>query len=353
MNQDIVLLQELVSIYSPSTQEEPASAYLVEAMRARGYDEAFVDGAGNAVGIWGRGAREIVLLGHIDTVAGFIPVRQEGDILYGRGSVDAKGPLACFAAAVSRLPKDTGCRLVVIGAVEEEAASSKGARHVINQYHPDYCIIGEPSQWQCITMGYKGRLLIDYELRCDTSHSAGQLPSAPELAVEFWNGLVHLATAYNQDRPVFDALDASLRAIHSASDGMQDTVTQRIGLRLPLGYDVETLKAQLQETAGQAVLRFSGQEVAHRSDKRSPLVRAFLKAIREQGGEPKFKVKTGTSDMNVVAPYWQCPIIAYGPGDSVFDHTPQEQTSLREYCQAIDVLARTLQLLVAAPSATA
>jgi LysW-gamma-L-lysine carboxypeptidase len=351
MKQDIVLLQELVSIYSPSTQEQEASAYLVEAMRTRGYDEAFVDAAGNAVGIWGHGPREIVLLGHIDTVPGYIPVWQEGDVLYGRGSVDAKGPLACFVAAVSRLPRTADCRLVVIGAVEEEAASSKGARHVIAQHRPEYCIIGEPSQWQCITLGYKGRLLIDYTLYCDTSHSAGQLPSAPELAVEFWNSLGRRAALYNQGRPVFDTLDASLRAIHSCGDGMQDTVTQRIGLRLPLGYDVETLKAQLQAEAGTAALSFSGQEVAHKSDKRSPLVRAFLKAIREQGGEPKFKVKTGTSDMNVVAPHWQCPIVAYGPGDSAFDHTPQEQTSLREYCQAIEVLTRTLHLLVTSPSA--
>ena len=93
MNQEVELLRELVSIASPSTQEQAASAYLVDAMRARGYDEAFVDAAGNAVGIWGRGEREIVLLGHIDTVPGHIPVRQEGDLLYGRGSVDAKGPL--------------------------------------------------------------------------------------------------------------------------------------------------------------------------------------------------------------------------------------------------------------------
>ena len=51
MNQEVELLRELVSIASPSTQEQAASAYLVEAMRTRGYDEAFVDAAGNAVGI--------------------------------------------------------------------------------------------------------------------------------------------------------------------------------------------------------------------------------------------------------------------------------------------------------------
>jgi LysW-gamma-L-lysine carboxypeptidase len=351
VNQDIALLRELVGIYSPSTQEQAASAYLVEAMRARGYDQAFVDGAGNAVGLWGSGPRDLVLLGHIDTVPGYIPVRQEGDILYGRGSVDAKGPLACFVAAVSRLPKDTGYRLVVIGAVEEEAASSKGARHVLDQYRPEHCIIGEPSQWQGITLGYKGRLLVDYTLHCAMSHSAGQLPSAPELAVEFWNRLVQRARLYNAGRPVFETLDVSLRAINSTNDGMQDTVTQRLGLRLPLGYDVEALKAELRTEAGAATLRFSGQETAHRSDKSTPLVKAFLKAIREHGGTPRFKVKTGTSDMNVVAPHWRCPMVAYGPGDSVFDHTPQEQTSLREYCQAIAVLARALRLLVASPAA--
>jgi LysW-gamma-L-lysine carboxypeptidase len=315
-------------------------------MRARGYEDAFVDGAGNAVGIWGQGPREIVLLGHIDTVPGFIPVRQDGDILYGRGSVDAKGPLACFVAAVSRLPKDGRCRVVVIGAVEEEAASSKGARYVIEQYQPEYCVIGEPSQWQCITVGYKGRLLIDYTLRGALSHSAGQLPSAPEIAVDFWNNLSRRATLYNQDRPVFDMLDVSLRAINSSSDGMEEVVTQRLGLRLPLGYDVEVLKARLLEEAGQAQLHFFGQEIAYKSDKRTPLVKAFLKSIREKGGIPKFKVKTGTSDMNVVAPYWQCPMVAYGPGDSVFDHTPHEQTNLNEYCQAIEVLQRALHCLL-------
>ena len=51
--------------------------------------------------------------------------------------------------------------------------------------------------------------------------------------------------------------------------------------------------------------------------------------------------------MNVVGPAWQCPILAYGPGDSTLDHTPQEHVLIEEYLRAIDVLAaalRTLQL---------
>jgi LysW-gamma-L-lysine carboxypeptidase len=284
-------------------------------------------------------------------VPGHIPVRQEGDVLYGRGSVDAKGPLACFVSAVSRLPKYDACRLVVIGAVEEEAASSKGARHVIERYHPECLVIGEPSQWHSITLGYKGRLLIDYTLRQNMSHSAGQQASAPEVAVAFWNRLVRHSEAYNAGKAVFDTLDPSLRTIQSSNDGLQDVVTQRIGLRLPLGYDVEALQTQLQRDAGEARLCFSGQESAHKSEKNTPLVKAFLKAIREHGGNPKFKVKTGTSDMNVLAPHWRCPVVAYGPGDSALDHTPWEHLNLQDYQQAIDVLRRVLQLLVETPAA--
>ena len=73
-------------------------------MRAAGFDRAFVDEAGNAVGelAASSAARTIVLLGHIDTVPGNIPVRIDGDRLYGRGSVDAKGPLATFVAGAAR-----------------------------------------------------------------------------------------------------------------------------------------------------------------------------------------------------------------------------------------------------------
>ena len=52
----------------------------------------------------GRSAPEraqIVLLGHIDTVPGHIPVRIENGELWGRGAVDAKGPLCTFVAAAA------------------------------------------------------------------------------------------------------------------------------------------------------------------------------------------------------------------------------------------------------------
>src|SRR5439155_514747 len=97
------LVHGLVAIPSLSRHEGEAVEWLVAQLAERGF-RATVDDAGNAVGEIGDGAHHVILLGHIDTVPGEIPVRIEGDELVGRGAVDAKGPLAAFVAAATRPP---------------------------------------------------------------------------------------------------------------------------------------------------------------------------------------------------------------------------------------------------------
>lgn len=347
----VALLYEIVSIYSPSAQEQAIAERIVAALRAWGL-AAEIDTAGNAVGHAGEGARTIVLLGHMDTVPGFPPVRLEGGLLYGRGAVDAKGPLAAMIVAAARAAASGrlgSLRVVVIGAVEEEAASSKGARHILASWPaPDFVIIGEPSGWDRIAVGYKGRLLIDYTLTKPVSHTAGQMRSACEEAVDFWLRLRAWAADYNQDKEsLFAKLDPSLRHIHSETDGLMERVSMGIGLRLPIGFDVEAFKANAETWRSGAIVSMRGYEPAFRAEKRNALTSAFLAAIRAEGGIPAFLTKTGTSDMNVVGPHWACPIAAYGPGDSALDHTPDEHISLEEYLVSVRVLVRVLERLAA------
>jgi len=105
---------------------------------------------------------------------------------------------------------------------------------------------------------------------------------------------------------------------------------------------VPALKEQMRQWAEGAAVGFSGEDVPFKAPKNTPLVRAFLRAIRAQSGQPTFKLKLGTSDMNTVGPVWKCPIVAYGPGDSSLDHTPGEYLDLEEYQRAIAVLAQVL-----------
>lgn len=339
------LLHDLVAIPSPSCQEGEAAAFLVAWMAANGYDNAFVDGAGNAVGVIGRGSRDIVLLGHIDTFAGFPRVTRDGRALYGRGTVDAKGPLCTFAVAAIRATLDDDIRVIVIGAVEEEAATSRGAHYAVQRYQPAFCVIGEPSHWDRFTLGYKGRLLIDWRWEGGLAHSAGDAPSPAERALRFWQDIRAFSDTHNQDiDSIFGSLDASLRDLNTWQEGVNGVAEMTIGLRLPPGLAPDSIQSQLPAGNG-ATIRVRGAEQAFTADRNSELSRQFRRAIRSCGGVPRFVYKTGTSDMNIVGPRWNCPIVAYGPGDSSLDHTPHEHLNLDEYLRAIDVLSNVLEAI--------
>jgi len=388
----ISLLQGLVAVPSLSRNEGAASEWLVAQMKELGYARAYVDEVGNAVGELGAvdATRTIMLLGHIDTVPGNIPVRIEespkGPILYGRGSVDAKGPLASFAAAGAMVgtawAEAHNMRLIVVGAVEEEAATSKGARHIRDSFNgkenpiPDACIIGEPSSWERVTLGYKGRILIEAEAAQPMAHTAGPEAGVATVGVDLWNWVSAYADRFNAGKPkMFDQLLPNLRVVNTSTDeAMNDRVRVQIGIRLPLGFDADAFTDELVNWAAARVasplprqhgeswveqtlalngpmtnltLYFHAHEPAWRGDRNTFLVRSFLGAIREVSPEirPSFVVKSGTSDMNVVGPAWQCPILAYGPGDSALDHTPNEHLLLDDYWRAVQIVAAALQNL--------
>lgn len=346
MTQERELLRRMLELYTPTGQEEAVSHFLVERFRAAGL-RAGCDEAGNLIGTVGNGRAEVVLLGHLDTVPGDIPVVEREGRLFGRGAVDAKGPMATFISAALRLAKSgdlNQLKLTVIGAVGEEG-DSRGARHIVDLYRPQYLIIGEPSGWDSLVLGYKGSLRLTYSLARAARHSAGPDEAAPEVAVRFWQRLKAMTGEFNEDRRVFDQLSPSLRSIHSDTDGLMDRVTMDVGLRLPLDYGPGKLEPQLREWAEGASIEIAYGDPAVKGEKNTPLLRSFMAALREADARPRLKVKTGTSDMNVVAPAWGCPMLAYGPGDSSLDHTPDEHIDLAEYDRAISILETALKNL--------
>ncbi|HNT76832.1 MAG TPA: [LysW]-lysine hydrolase [Anaerolineae bacterium] len=350
---DLEFLEKLLAIPSPSGGEDIFAEYLIAQMRKMGF-VAHRDEAGNVVGTVGNPAAEnhVVLLGHMDTVPGFIPVRWEGDTLYGRGAVDAKGPLTAFVLAAAQVaPKLTNARVTVIGAVEEESHGWGSQYLAQTMAAPSCAIIGEPSAWDCITLGYKGRLLMEYSLTQPGGHSAGEFVGPAEHAVTFWNSVRRYAGAYNQEalaqgrKGRFYTLDPALRDLHTYSDGLNDYVEMTIVARLPPGFGMADLLEKMDLWAHEAKLTFRGSDPAYQSEKNTPPVRALLRAIRAEGGKPAFKLKTGTSDMNTVGPVWECPMVAYGPGDSSLDHTPHEHIDAAEFRRGVAVLARALETL--------
>jgi len=342
---DLDLVRGLVEIPSVSRREGDAVEWLVARMAERGF-RASVDDAGNAVGEIGDGPMHVVLLGHIDTVPGEIPVRIEGDELVGRGAVDAKGPLAAFIAAASA--PVARVRVTLVGAVEEESPTSRGARHRATLSAPDWCVIGEPSGWDAVTVAYKGRLTLDLALSREARHGASPGPTIAEEALALWERVRQSANGRAGGPHSFARLDCRLEGIDAgAGDGLVERARIRIGYRVPPGIDageLEAAAASLARNDGETrvVVSTVGREDPVRTSRTSPLARAFARAISAAGGQTTFKEKSGTSDMNILSPAWGCPMVAYGPGDSRYDHTPIERLSITDFARSINVLKGVL-----------
>jgi LysW-gamma-L-lysine carboxypeptidase len=346
----VSLLERLVAVRSPSGAERVAVKTLVAAM-ADTADAAFVDAAGNAVGEWGRGPVSVTFLGHVDTAPGWPPVRLEDGVLHGRGSVDAKGSLCAAVAAASRRCASWRDALTVrvIGAVEEEAPSSRGAHHAARAYpRPDCLVVCEPSGWDRYTVGYKGSLNARLRASTHAVHGARDEKGAAELVLDAFAAVRTWADAYAAEGSgAFDRLQLRLLGVNSRSDGLAERCVARLNLRLPPALSwrraVEELRA-LPLPEGVTLELAHGLDAVV-ADPRSDLARAFRVAVRAAGGTPSPVRKTGTSDWNVVAEAWPVPTLAYGPGDSGLDHTPAEHLHVAEYLRSIQVIGRALDEL--------
>lgn len=340
---DVVeLLTAMLGVPSVTGGEVPLAAMLVVRLRAAGFD-VDVDAAGNVIAAWGDGSETVALVGHLDTVPGHIDVRRDGDVLHGRGAVDAKGPLSAAIAAVARQPQNGGGRFVVVGAVEEEG-SSRGARHLATSMAaPDRLIILEPSGWDAVTIGYKGSLRLRVTVNQAQSHGAGREPGAADRCIDVVRALQDVARASTADAGIFDRIDVRVTRLGSETDGLVDIAMVDIGIRTPPGCDVDALIGLARSAGTTADVTVLGSEPGIRTDRNSPIARACIRSIRAAGGTPRFKVKTGTSDLNILAPAWACPAVAYGPGDASLDHTPDERISVTELKRAVDVLDYALR----------
>ena len=343
-------LEKIVSIYSPSEREDEVAHFIADAAGELGFAKAEVDHFNNAVLEIGApdAKKTILLLGHIDTVKPFLPVEVRDGKLFGRGSVDAKGPFATFVfAALAASKKLKNCKIVVAGASQEEKHGT-GARVLAEKFPlPSAIVIGEPSGFAGITLGYKGTFSMEFFKRKNSAHSANDSEkNAIEEGIEFAQKIKNFCDSFNSGKSIWAGLQQRVeKFVFDEVNGVEQ-VKVRVKFRTPVGFDSAELKKLVGENSNGGEISYLqswGSEAACLSPKNSPLVKAFLASIRAEGGTPIFKVKTGTADMNTFAKAFpKVPIVSYGPGDSNLDHTPGENLPLAEFEKAIAILTKVL-----------
>lgn len=335
------LLYDLVAIGSVSGHEEKATSFLKKRLPGLGWERAWLDEAGNVLASRGEGPRVLLLMGHIDTVPGGPPVRLEGDLLWGRGSVDAKGPLIAMAVAGGRVEVLEGWQILFVGAVGEETRS-RGAKHLLPLLAPDGCVIGEPSGTRGVTIGYRGCMHVSLTAQDSGAHRSGDAgPSTAavraSVALLDWVEGQDPVEAKVIERPFCSVLSME------GGEGQGRSASIELDIRLPLGADpgewFDRIRAVVIPFGVEASL--TDAVGAHQVPRTDPLARAFVKALREDGEKPVLLVKGGTADFNLAAG-WKCPMVAYGPGDSKLDHSAEERLDLGEFDRSVGVLACAL-----------
>jgi LysW-gamma-L-lysine carboxypeptidase len=335
------LLRRMAEIPSVSGDEKQLAVFLTEELVDWGFT-TYLDDAGNAIARRGDpDAPMILLVGHMDTVPGGPPVSREGDILHGRGTVDAKGPLATMICAAAEA-EPAGVQYVVAGVVEEETYG-RGATHLAECFRPAVAFVGEPNGWAGVGIGYKGRVMLRYSVSRPAVHTASPEEKASEAAAAFWHDVLAYCTSVTTSEKAFD------RPIPTLNEMAGDIEHAHlvISVRTPPGFDLPAFEAFLRTASRDGELVVDDRTPGVRVDHRGTAVRALCAGIRAQGARPTLKLKTGTADLNIVEPRWQVPMAVYGPGDSALDHTDNEHISLTEYAKAIEVLRDALNILAA------
>ncbi len=262
------IMQRLIQIRSYSGQEEEIVHYIIGKMQEFGFDQAFADGLGNAVGKIGNGPVTILFDAHIDTVHvtdsenwQFPPF--EGRIvdgkIYGRGTVDEKPAMAGYLMAGKAIKalnqnKELPFTLYVVGSVMEEDCDGYPLLHLIENegIRPDFVLLGEPTDLK-IYRGQRGRMEIEVATFGKSAHGAHNQQGVN--AIYKMSKIVEAIEQLDQQLPIVEPLGkGSITVSDISSKGpslcsVPDYCRIHIDRRLTLNETKESAVKQLQEIA--------------------------------------------------------------------------------------------------------
>ncbi|MGD9868969.1 MAG: succinyl-diaminopimelate desuccinylase [Hyphomicrobiales bacterium] len=291
----------------------------------------------------GSGSPHICFAGHTDVVPPgnaalwthppFSATVADG-VLYGRGAVDMKGAVACFAAATLGYLKANGGRapgsisFLITG--DEESVAINGTRKVLdwmarNGHTPDHCIVGEPSNPKRlgdeIKIGRRGSVSAKITVTGKQGHSA-----YPQLANNPVPGMVKLLASYmarplDKGTKAFEPSHIAVTALetnNTAFNVIPAAISAKVNIRFNTKHTADGLLKMLRDKA-RAALKGTGlkftievEPVSHPFLTESPdligLMQAAVKARTRRS--PKLSTGGGTSDARFIKDH--CPVIEFG-----------------------------------------
>ncbi len=342
------MLIEMLNIYSPSGKEEEIAKLLREYMVELDFENPAIDDKFNVISVNGNSRPAVFLCGHEDTVPGILEVKSIGNMVYGRGAVDAKSSLLALILG-ARKAMDNGFKgKLLVSAASGEESDSKGINNILKNYRGyDYAVFGEPGGSMNITAGYKGRLLMRVDVKTGTHHASSSWmeANAIDLLIGLW---IKVRDKYGNNKD-FNSVTAGITKFNGGEyDNMTpENASMYIDIRYPKSISEDCIIGELKSYMENILVRNYTYDIESRtypyiSDMKSPLVKAFKSGISRNGMEPRLIFKSGSGDMNTLGHEWKIPAITYGPGDTQLSHTQNEVIDIRDLYRSIDVISDSL-----------
>ena len=324
------LTRDLVDIDSTTGREQEVATWLAAFLRGRGYrvsEQPIGDGRFNVFAQLETAPR-VVFSTHFDCVPPFAPSRQDGGVIFGRGSCDAKGILASQVAAVERLRAAGESRVAMLFVAGEERGSD-GAR-IANDYAPEgvkFLINGEPTENR---LGIATRGVLRVRLRASGRAAHSSFPELGESAID----------------KLLDALMV-LRGVELPEDPVLGRTHYTVGL-IEGGVAPNVVSPR---ASAEIMFRIVGEGATVR---RALTVVEPLVTIEPVLDIPAVRMHTLPGFETAVFPYttdipllarWGTPLLL-GPGSIHVAHTDDEHVSVDELHQAVELYERIARQLL-------
>ena len=382
MTDPVALARDLLRCPSVTPSEGGALAFLQSVLAPAGFHverpvfrESGTPDVENLYARIGTDGPHLVFAGHTDVVpTGEVARWRHGPfdgvidngVLYGRGAVDMKGAIACFAAATlqylaERGPPPGSISFLITG--DEEGPAINGTVKLLTWAKArgetfDHCVLGEPTNPErlgdAIKIGRRGSLSGTLTVSGVQGHVA-----YPHLADNPIRGLTAIMTALmaeplDRGSAHFDASNLEFTSVdvgNRAGNVIPAEARARFNIRYNDLHSPAMLDAWMRERATRAAQRQDRPPVDWRLDldpsnsdvfltEPGPfvdLVRAAIAA--ETNRQPVLSTSGGTSDARFIKDY--CPVVEFGlVGDTM--HQIDERVPVADLLRLTAIYRRLL-----------
>jgi succinyl-diaminopimelate desuccinylase len=268
-----------------------------------------------------------------------------GGFLYGRGTVDMKGAIACFAAAAlrylaSRRGQATGSISFLITG-DEEGPSINGTMKVLDwlaerQERLDACVVGEPSNptalGQEIKIGRRGSMSAELVVAGRQGHAA--YPDLAENPVPKLVRMLDRLSSATLDNGTKDFQPSNLQVTvinvaNTATNVIPAEARAKFNIRYNTQWSRPKLEAWVRDICAKAAaevdarwtVSFSGTGDVFLTQP-GPLVETMRSAVtRHTKVAPKLTTNGGTSDARFIQGF--CPVIEFGLTNALAHHVDE------------------------------